>query len=106
MGFLGPLIRPDGSGLSSEISIGVTINGKQLEIPTIVPTLTSDELKFLLTQDYHGGFKMPQGIVQKAVEFAKQRLAEGKALFAQSGEEQMNVHPQIRRAGQNPEQAR
>lgn len=101
-GFLGALIRPDGAGVSSEISIGVNIGGKEVEIPTIVPTLSTQELHFLLTQDYKQHVQIPDSIVTKAVNYAKQRLASGKPLFAQAGEEQQSLHPQFRRAGIAP----
>jgi hypothetical protein len=38
-GFLGPLKRPDGMTMT-EYSVGVNIDGKDVEIPTLVPTLT------------------------------------------------------------------
>lgn len=101
-GFLGPLIRPDGNGLSSEISIGVNLGGKDVEIPTIVPTLTRPELTWLLSQDFSKNPKIPESIVEKAVNFARQRQQRGQPYFAQAGEEQMNIHPYVRRAGQKP----
>lgn len=78
-GFLGLLKRPDGK-VSSEISIGIEINGKEVEIPTIVPTLTQQELDFLLTNDPKT--KIPKSIIDKAIEHAKQRMAKGLSPFA------------------------
>lgn len=101
-GFLGPLLRPDGTGLSSEISIGVNFGGKDVEIPTIVPTLTPQELQLLLTADFRKGFKIPDSIVRKAVDYARTREAQGKPYFAQAGEEDTSAHPYIRRAGVAP----
>ena len=43
LGYFGPLQLPNG-GVMGEFSVGVSINGKQTEIPSIVPTLTKDEL--------------------------------------------------------------
>ncbi len=78
-GFLGLLRRPDGK-VSSEISVGVNIGGKEVEIPTMVPTLTRAEVETLLSNDPAGG--VPQPILDKAVDFAKKRIAAGKSPFA------------------------
>jgi hypothetical protein len=80
-GFLGELQRPDGS-VSTEISIGVNIDGKEMDIPTLVPTLTKDEINSLLS-----GEEPSQQIIQKAVDHARQRLAAGKSVFADTSGE-------------------
>ena len=82
-GFLGVLKRPDG-GFSTEISVGVQINGTEMEIPTLVPTLTRDEVNTLLSTT--NPKDIPDGIVAKAIDFANKRMAEGKSVFADSGE--------------------
>ena len=79
-GFLGELKRPDGK-VSTELSIGVNIDGKETEIPSLVPTLTKQEINYLLE-----GNKPTSLIVQKAINHAKSRIAEGKSVFAESGE--------------------
>jgi hypothetical protein len=79
-GFWGTLTRPD-KGVSTEISIGVPIQGKETEVPTLVPTLTKKEIDYLL-----GGGTPTQAIVDKAVEHAMKRLNLGLSPFAQSGE--------------------
>jgi len=84
-GFLGLLKRPDGK-VSSEISVGVNIGGKEVEIPTIVPTLTQQELDYLLSNPVGDGHPIPPAIIQKAVAHAKQRIAAGKSPFAEPGE--------------------
>jgi hypothetical protein len=80
-GFLGELKRPDGD-VSTEISVGVNIGGKEMEIPTLVPTLTKQEINHLLA-----GGDPTEAIIQKAVGHAKTRIAQGKSPFAQPGEE-------------------
>ena len=75
-GFLGELKRPDGK-VSTEISVGVNIGGKEMDIPTLVPTLTKAEVSSLLKGD-----RPSDAIVQKAVDHAKQRIAQGKSVFA------------------------
>jgi len=86
-GFLGLLKRPDGK-VSSEISVGVEINGKEVEIPTMVPTLTQEELDYLINNPVEQGHPIPQAIIQKAVEHAKMRMQKGLSPFAQPGETQ------------------
>lgn len=78
-GYLGVLKRPDG-GVSTEVSIGVEIGGQQMEIPTLVPTLTRQEVNTILS--LKEGQPIPDRIVDKAVDFAKQRIADGKPVFA------------------------
>jgi len=79
-GFLGTLKRPDGH-ISTELSIGVGIDGKEIEIPSLVPTLTKDEINYLLK-----GNKPTKRIVDKAIKHAMKRINDGKSPFAQRGE--------------------
>lgn len=78
-GFFGAVRRPDGN-VSTEISVGVNIDGKEVEIPTLVPTLTAAERQELLALPE--GRQPSQAIVQKAADFARQRMASGKSPFA------------------------
>jgi hypothetical protein len=79
-GFLGEMQRPDGK-VSTELSIGVGFDGKETQIPLLVPTLTKQETDALLR-----GEKAPEAVVTKAVEHAKQRMSEGKSPFADDTE--------------------
>lgn len=79
-GFLGELKRPDGD-ISTEVSVGVNIGGKEMDIPLLVPTLTKQEIDEVLS-----GGRPSEGVVRKAAEFAKQRIAQGKSVFAGSDE--------------------
>lgn len=90
MGFLGVLKRPDG-GVMTEYTIGVDIGGKQLDIPTLVPTLSRAQVQTLLK--LKDSEKIPDAIADKAVAFAKARLAAGKSVFAEPGEEGGAVAP-------------
>jgi hypothetical protein len=81
LGFFGELKRPDGY-TSTELSIGVNMNGKETEIPLLVPTLTREEVDYLL----RGGEPTPT-LVDKAVGFAQQRMKAGKPFFADDGEQ-------------------
>ena len=77
-GYLGLLQRPDGGNMT-EYTMGVPIAGVNQEIPSIVPTLDQNEINYLLTMD--GSGKIPNSIVQKAVEHAKKRMAQGLSPF-------------------------
>lgn len=95
LGFLGLLQRPDG-GVTSELSVGVPINGKETDIPTFVPTLNKEEVGTLL--NWKSGTKIPDTIIRKATEYAQSRVASGKSPFAQNGEQQTQLFPEFKRA--------
>ena len=83
-GFFGELKRPDGE-ISTEISMGVGIDGKETLIPLIVPTLTKSELNYLLKSDVKSKTffqKMPESIINKAVDHAVSRMNANKSPFA------------------------
>lgn len=86
-GWLGLLRRPDG-GVSSEISIGVELNGKERDIPLLVPSLKRSEVDKVLSLKTDENFNqnLPDSIKQKAVAFARQRIAQGKDPFASAAE--------------------
>lgn len=90
-GYFGTIPRTDGGNqISGELSVGVNINGKETLIPTMVPTLTKPELDFLLSADKNAIFDrknpMAVGIMDKAVAYAKQRMSQGKSVWAEPGE--------------------
>lgn len=81
MGWLGLRQRPDGT-VSSEISVGLEVNGKEMDVPVMVPGLTKDEVHWLLTTPVEQiAHKLPRSIAEKASDFAKARIAEGKSPF-------------------------
>lgn len=82
MGFLGPLKFKDGS-TSTELSIGVNLDGTEQEIPSLVPTLNQAEIAHML-----GGNAPTDAIVNKAIEHARMRLKAGKPVFAGPGDYQ------------------
>ena len=81
-GYFGELPTSDGKGYSTEISIGVEFDGKETEIPLLVPTLDQAEIEYLLS-----GNKPSEEITQKAVDHAKTRISKGLSPFAQDGEQ-------------------
>lgn len=83
-GFMGELARPDG-GISTELSITVNLGGKEVDIPTLVPSLTKDEVDTMLKLKPEE--RIPKGIVDKAVAHAKKRIDDGKSPFFGAGDE-------------------
>ena len=88
LGYFGELERPDGTGVMTEYSIGVPIHGEEMDVPSLVPTLTPDEIRHILNMQE--GDDMPRSIVHKAIDHAHQRLSEGKPIFAT--EEDLYAH--------------
>ena len=77
-GYFGELKMRDGSNnIMTEYSVGVEIDGKEVLIPSVVPTLSNVELDHLLR-----GGDVTKGILKKAVEHAKMRISKGKSPFA------------------------
>lgn len=74
-GWLGELKTPRGD-VATEISVGVNIDGKETEIPLLVPTLSEKEIQHLL-----GGGKPTEEIMSKAVTHARKRIAAGQSPF-------------------------
>jgi hypothetical protein len=86
-GYLGPVENTVQGGTMTEVSIGTEINGKKMEIPTMVPTLTEAEVKALSSMKLEGNAKnIPESILIKAKEHARMRLDQGKNPFYQDGE--------------------
>jgi len=79
-GYLGELPAAGGK-TSTEISIGVRFDGKERLIPSLVPTLTQEEIEHLTN-----GGKPTKEIVDKAVEHARIRIKDGKSPFADEGQ--------------------
>lgn len=86
-GFLGLLKRPDG-GVSTELTIGVEIDGKEIDIPTLVPTLSNEEIRQVLS--LKDNEKIPESVVEKAVAHARARMQQGKPVFATDEESSEN----------------
>jgi hypothetical protein len=75
-GFLGVLKRPDGN-VSTELSAGVTIDGKEVLLPLLVPTLDKQQIDWLLA-----GNEPTQQILDLAVDHAIARMNAGLSPFA------------------------
>jgi len=80
-GWLGPIKTTDGR-VMTELTIGVNIDGKETDIPTLVPTLTKDEIALLAS-----GKPATDAIVQKAINHAVSRISKGLSPYAQQAPE-------------------
>lgn len=79
MGWLGPYKNANGDDVT-EYSIGVEIDGKQMDIPVLVPNLTEKEIMSVLKASEYGEF--PHGdVIDKAVAHARMMIAKGKSPF-------------------------
>ena len=92
-GFFGEIKRPDGN-VMTEISIGVGLNGKETQVPLIVPTLTKQEMDYLLKTDPQSKTfmsRMPPAIIDKAVDHAVTRIKQGRSPFADPNDKPMEL---------------
>lgn len=83
-GFLGPIENVNG-GTMTEYSIGVEIDGEEVQMPSMVPTLSEDEIEML--RNISDGDPIPEQIKNKAIDHYYQRIEEGKDPFYQDGED-------------------
>lgn len=102
-GWLGSLRMKDGT-TATELSVGVNMDGTEVLIPALVPTLNLDQVNYLLS-----GHKPSSGIIDKAVAHAREQMAQGKSPFVQPevGPDQMtpdNV-TKMAQTGHIPDQA-
>jgi hypothetical protein len=82
-GFFGAFKTLDGTNRDmTEFSVGVDLGSGEVEIPSVVPTLTRVELDYL-----RSGNDPSNAIVKKAILHAKERMAQGKSPFWGEGEE-------------------
>ena len=82
-GFFGTFKTLDGTNRDmTEFSVGVDFGSGEVEIPSVVPTLTKLELDYL-----RSGNDPSNTIVEKAKLHARERMAQGKSPFWGEGEE-------------------
>lgn len=73
-------ILSDGiGGVMTEVSVGVEIDDKEVEIPLIIPDSTTSDLARIAKVAL--GEAVPDDLLDKAVAFARKRLEEGKSPF-------------------------
>jgi len=96
-GYWGPLQTASGQ-IMTELSIGVPIFGQEMEIPTLVPTLTSQQIQTLLALPE--GQPIPNDIVRAAAKHAEMRVQQGKSPFAQPDDTQKWLNAKMAAARQ------
>jgi len=74
-GWLGP-IKNNAGDTMTELSMSTNIDGKEVLMPLLVPTLTQDEIDYL-----KAGNRPTKGIVDKAVSHAMDRIKAGASPF-------------------------
>jgi hypothetical protein len=90
---IGAIRMPDGSIVDEDHPMA--FKGQPIDIPSFVPTLSSDELQQLLNQPEHT--PTAPSVIQKAVAHANFRRQQGKPFFALPGEQRFDIHPQFPR---------
>jgi hypothetical protein len=78
-GWLGVFYTKDGQPVT-EYSIGVEINGKKMDIPTLVPSLTAAEIESVV-KAAETNSPVSEAVVQKAVAFARNQINKGDPIF-------------------------
>ncbi len=63
----------------TEFSVGVPINGREMLIPSVVPTLTSGEVGLLMEEPAPSD--IPRDVMEKIINHAKQRINSGMSPF-------------------------
>lgn len=58
------------------------VNGKRIDFPTLVPTLTKEEVALMVNDIIPNDKEPPEAIMQKAIKHANERLKAGKNVFA------------------------
>ena len=79
-GYFGPLNIPGTNDVATEYSMDVNIDGRNVQIPSIVPTLSQTELSLLLNS-IKKGTSIPEDIAQKAIDHARLRIKSGLSPF-------------------------
>jgi hypothetical protein len=82
-GFLGEIKLPDGN-IATEYSTqsgAIKVDGKQIDFPTLVPSLSRDEIALMQNEIIPNKKPIPEAIMQKAIEHAKMRLSKNLSPF-------------------------
>ena len=82
-GWFGEIKRPDGT-VMTEVTAGIEINGKEADVPLLVPTLSAGQVETLRNMPMDA--KPPKDILDKAAAWASQRERAGKSPYADQAE--------------------
>ena len=78
-GWLGLVPRKDG-GVSTELSMGIEMDGREVLMPLMVPTLTQGELDYLVN-DHRQGMEVPETIRRKSIDHGIMQMRKGQSPF-------------------------
>ena len=86
VGWLGELKLGEGGVATedSKQSDAVTVDGKRIDFPTLVPSLTDAERSEMVNNVIPKGGDVPENIMRKAIDHANMRLEKGKGVFFDS----------------------
>ena len=90
MGYFGALDL-SGGGIATEYSEGITLDGHSIEIPTLVPSLTPQELYEMINEVIPNNRPAPEHIFKKALAHAKSRISKGMSPFATEEDSLINI---------------
>ena len=89
-GFIGPIRNLITGGTMTELSTDMEYDGRKIQIPTMVPTLSQEEISYLQNMQPGKGWDMDNpvavSVISKARAHARKRLDEGKNPFYQDDE--------------------
>ena len=93
-GFLGPVTNYASGKPMTEFSTDMNWQGKKIEIPTMVPSLSDQEIEYMRGMKEGEGWRLSESeiertIINKAKSHARERLEKGKNPFYQDGEEKI-----------------
>lgn len=97
-GFLG-ILKTKGGDITSEYSVGVQLESRDMEetnIPTLVPTLTKEEIELMVNDIIPNKKPVPDKILQKAVDHANKRIRAGNSPF--KTEQPVDIFDEIKTA--------
>ena len=82
-GYLGALKLPDGSVATEYTtqSNAVKVNGQRVDFPTLVPTLSKEEVSAMQNDIIPNKKDIPEPIMRKAIDHANARLQKGLSVF-------------------------
>ena len=82
-GYLGELKLPNGSVATEYTtqSNAVKVDGKRIDFPTLVPTLSKQEISLMQNDLIPNKKEIPEPIMRKAIDHANMRLQKGLSVF-------------------------
>tara|TARA_R110002020_G_scaffold83239_2_gene206265 strand:+ start:4359 stop:4748 length:390 start_codon:yes stop_codon:yes gene_type:complete len=90
-GFIGPVKNLISGGTMTEFSTDMNYGGRKIDIPTMVPTLSREEIAYMQRMEPGAGWDMSDPmvltIIDKARAHAIKRMSDGMSPFYQDGEE-------------------